>query len=343
MKKEANFWKKIKGDLVKCNLCSHGCEIKDGNIGICGVRKNENGKLFSLIYGSCSSLAADPIEKKPLYHFHPATKALSMGSVGCNFKCSHCQNFSISTAKPPYPNMREITPEKVVELAVQYYCQGVSYTYNEPTIWHEFCYDSAKLVKKAGLYTCYVSNGYITEDPLREISLVLDAMNIDVKAFREDFYKKICKARLEPVINTCELAKELKIHLELTYLVIPGLNDSSDEIKDFCTWVVDKLGKDVPVHFSRFHPDYKMNDVSRTPMETLINSYNIAKEAGVLYPYLGNIVSEDYENTKCPKCGNVVIKRKFFSVNLEGLSKNLCKKCGNEISIVLNKYNKQKI
>lgn len=343
MKKEANFWEKIKDKKVKCSLCSHNCVISDGKLGICGARKNENGVLFSLIYGSSSSIAADPIEKKPLYHFYPGTKAFSMGSVGCNFKCDHCQNYSISTAKPPYPYMKEITPEQVVILAEKYSCQGVSYTYNEPTIWHEFCYDSAKLVKKAGLYTCYVSNGYINEDPLREISSVLDAMNVDVKAFSEDFYKKICKARLEPVKRTCILAKELNIHLELTYLVIPGLNDSLNEIRDFCQWVVEELGKNVPVHFSRFHPDYKMTNVSKTPTKTLVKIYEVAKETGIMYPYLGNVFDEEYEKTICPKCGNVCIERKVFSIDTRGLNKNKCAKCGKEISLVNNNYNYQKI
>jgi pyruvate formate lyase activating enzyme len=343
MEKVANFWKKIKENKVKCSLCSHNCEINDGKLGICGVRRNENGKLYSLIYGSCSSIAADPIEKKPLYHFFPGTNAFSMGSVGCNFKCNHCQNFSISTAKPPFSFMKELKPEQVVELARNYSCQGVAYTYNEPTIWHEFCYDSAKLVKNAGLYTCYVSNGYISEDPLREISLVLDAINVDVKAFREDFYKKVCKARLEPVLRTCALAKELNIHLELTYLVIPDYNDSEKEIKDFCRWIVEELGENVPVHFSRFHPDYKMNNVSATPIKTLFRSFDIAKETGILFPYIGNIINEDYENTICPKCGNICIKRKVFSIDTRGLKRNKCVKCNNEIPIVINNYNNQKI
>ena len=207
MKKEAVFWNKINDKKVQCNLCSHNCNINEGKVGICGVRKNENGKLQTLIYGSASSLASDPIEKKPLYHFYPGTFAFSMGSIGCNFKCSHCQNYTISTADTSFSYLKEITPDKVVELAKQHNCQGVSYTYNEPTIWHEFTLDSAKLVKKAGLYTCYVTNGYICQDPLREISSYLDAMNIDVKAFNDDFYRKVCKSRLEPVLNTCELAK----------------------------------------------------------------------------------------------------------------------------------------
>jgi pyruvate formate lyase activating enzyme len=343
MKREASFYQKIDSKKVQCHLCSHGCKINENKVGICRVRKNENGKLYTLIYGSSFSIAADPIEKKPLYHFYPGTNAFSMGTVGCNFKCNHCQNYSISTADPRFRNMQELTPEQVVELVKEYNCQGVSYTYNEPTIWHEFCYDSAKLVKKAGSYTCYVTNGYISEDPLRELSPVLDAMNIDVKSFDEDFYKKICKARLEPVLNTCILAKELGIHIELTYLVIPTLNDSLDKIKDFCKWVVDKLGENTPVHFSRFHPDHNMTNIPRTPMETLLKIYDVAKRTGVLFPYLGNVYPGDYDNTVCPKCGNVCIKRSGYSIMLDGFKDNKCAKCGNVLPIITDKNKKQNI
>ena len=262
MKKQAKFWKKIDNKKVQCNLCSHKCKINIDKTGICGVRKNENNSLYSTIYGTCSSIAADPIEKKPLYHFHPGTNLLSLGTIGCNFKCLHCQNYSISTADENYSPLRDLSPEETVEIAKQNNCSGIAYTYNEPTIWHEFTYDSARLAKKAGLYTCYVTNGFITSEPLKELSDVLDAMNIDVKAFTDDFYKKVCKARLEPVLETCELAKKLGIHIELTYLVIPGYNDSIDEIKDFCNWILKKLNKKTPVHFSRFHPYH--NTVSYT-------------------------------------------------------------------------------
>ena len=328
MKKEARFWKKTSDNKVQCSLCSHNCEINDGKTGVCGVRQNNDGKLYTLIYGSCSSVAADPIEKKPLYHFHPGTNAFSIGTVGCNFKCLHCQNYSISTAGTDFGYMRELTPEETVKLAKEYNCKGIAYTYNEPTIWHEFTFDSARLAKKNGLYTVYVTNGYISEEPLREISEFLDAMNIDVKAFTEDFYKKICKARLQPVLSTCELAHELGIHIELTYLIIPGYNDSMDEIKKFCEWVVKNLGNNIPVHFSRFHPDHNLLDVNSTPMETMLKAYDLAKETGVLFPYLGNVPTGDYENTICPSCGNICVERHIFSVNLSGINNGKCAKCG---------------
>ena len=334
MKKEARFWKTLSDSKVQCSLCSHRCKIDNKKVGICGVRRNENGRLFSLIYGSCSSVAADPIEKKPLYHFHPGTNALSLGTVGCNFKCIHCQNYGISTASPDFSYMQEITPERTIDLAKQYDCQGIAYTYNEPTIWHEFTFDSAKLAKKNDLYTVYVTNGYISENPLRELSSVLDAMNIDVKAFTNDFYKKVCKASLQPVLDTCVLAKELDIHVELTYLVIPGYNDSLKEVENFCKWVFERLGKDVPIHFTRFHPDHNLIDVPRTPMETMLKVYDIAKRTGILYCYLGNVPAGDYENTNCPKCGSTCVERNGFFVKNVGLKGNKCSKCGFSLPLI---------
>jgi pyruvate formate lyase activating enzyme len=328
MKKEARFWEKLENSKVKCNLCSHNCIINEGNIGFCGIRKNEGGKLFSLIYGTCSSMAVDPIEKKPLYHFYPGSKVFSMGTVGCNFKCLHCQNSDISTADTSFPYLREITAEDSIQLAKEQNCQGVAFTYNEPCIWYEFTFDSAKIAKENGLYTCYVTNGYISENPLRDISDFLDAMNIDIKAFTEDFYKKVCKAKLKPVLDTCILAKTLDIHIELTYLVIPGFNDSIDEIKNFSKWIIENLGEDTPVHFSRFHPDYNMINVSATPISTMENVYNIAVKSNLNFVYLGNLTYENYNNTFCPNCGSLIVERSYFDVKLKELDKNRCRKCG---------------
>jgi len=335
MKKQAKFWEKLDNKKVQCNLCAHHCKINEDKVGICSVRKNENYTLYTTIYGACSSIAVDPIEKKPLYHFHPGTNAFSIGTVGCNFKCLHCQNYTIATADETFGYNRDLTAEDTVDLAKQNNCSGIAYTYNEPTIWHEFTFDSAKLAKKAGLYTCYVTNGYITEEPLKELSNVLDAMNIDVKAFTDSFYKKVCKASLKPVLKTCELAKELGIHIELTYLVIPGYNDSLEEVRDFCNWVLVNLDKKTPVHFSRFHPYYKMKDVPMTPLKTLNGIYDIARKSGLSYVYLGNVAHGDYENTFCPNCGNLCIERQGYSVDLVGIKDNKCLKCGKKIDIVI--------
>jgi len=331
MKKLAKFWIKKENNSVKCFLCNHSCLIKEDQFGKCCVRKNENGELFTMIYGSSSSMAVDPIEKKPLYHFYPGSKVLSFGTIGCNFNCLFCQNSSISRASLDFPYIQDIDSEEVVLQAKRQNCDGIAWTYNEPTIWHEFTYDSSKLAKKNDLYTVYVSNGYIQEDPLKEISTCLDAINIDVKAFNEKFYQDICKASLEPVLKTCIISKELGIHLELTYLIIPSYNDSEQELRKFCEWVVENLGLDVPIHFSRFHPDYKMRNVSVTPMEIMLNAYQIARDYKIRYPYLGNIAHGDYEDTKCPKCGNICIKRYGYSLDIDGMNDGKCKNCGYKI------------
>ncbi len=334
MKKQARFWEPIDNNIVQCFLCPHQCKISEGRIGLCGVRKNENGKLNSLIYSLCSSVHEDPIEKKPLYHFYPGSTVLSLGSVGCNFNCDHCQNHEISRAGPEDIHLREVPPQMAVDLAKKHGCRGIAWTYNEPSIWHEYCFDTAKLAKESNLYTVYVSNGYLNEDPLKEISKYLDAINIDVKAFNEDFYKRICNARLAPVLTTCDIAKKLGIHVEITYLVITGKNDSTYEIDKFCKWVIEKLGPDTPVHFSRFHPDYKMKDVPSTPIETLVRIYNQAKNHEILYPYIGNVPHGEYETTKCPSCGNRLIERYGFSSQIIGLNNGKCSKCNRNIPII---------
>lgn len=335
MKKEALFWKPGKNETVQCLLCPHHCVIAHGKHGICGVRENEHGRLFSLIFGSCSSIAADPIEKKPLYHFFPGSHVLSFGSVGCTLRCDHCQNYHISMAKPDDATMQEIPPEAVSAMAVDQGCQGVAWTYNEPTIWHEYTLQTAKLVKEAGLYTVYVTNGYIEEEPLKNIAPYLDAMNVDVKGFHDEFYTTICKASLQPVLRTCERAKHLDIHLELTYLVIPGKNDDVSEVTGFCKWVAESLGVETPVHFSRFHPEYKMTDIKPTPTQSLLTCYGIAKKAGLQFVYLGNIPHGDYDNTYCPSCHNLLIERYGFSARVKGLVKNRCFACGVTIPIRL--------
>jgi pyruvate formate lyase activating enzyme len=334
MQKKARFYT-TKNNKISCQLCAHNCQISQGKTGICKVRKNIDGKLYNMIYGLASGVAADPVEKKPLYHFYPGTNAFSLGAVGCNFNCRHCQNFEISTANSDFRYLKKYSPLQTVELAKQYNCQGIAYTYNEPTIWHEFCFDSAKLAKKADLYTIYVTNGYINEEPLRELSLVLDAMNVDVKAFDDEFYKDICQAKLAPVLDTCIIAKELDIHIELTYLIIPTLNDGSEELSKFSKWVVENLGKKIPIHFSRFHPDFNLRDIGPTPMKTMFEAYKIAKDAGNLYVYLGNVSHDEYENTICPNCKNLCIERFGYNINLSGLKNGKCSRCGQDLDIVI--------
>ena len=335
MKRKASFWER-RDDKVQCLLCPHNCIIADGKRGICRVRENESKKLYTLIYGSASSIAADPIEKKPLYHFYPGSCALSFGTVGCNLSCRHCQNYSISMARPEDFPLHELSPEEPADLAKDRGCRGIAWTYNEPTIWHEFTVDASKIAKKRGLYVVYVSNGYINEDPFREIGEYLDAINIDIKSFNDRFYREITGGHLQPVLDTCKLAKEMGIHLEITYLIIPDLNDSMDDIEKFCTWVYEELGYNVPVHFTRFYPHYKMKDRIPTPLETLKKAYDLARKKGLQYVYLGNVSPGDYDNTYCPKCGALLIERYGFSSEIKNLKEGKCTVCGAKMPVIMD-------
>jgi pyruvate formate lyase activating enzyme len=329
---EAEFWKD-EGDKVRCLLCPHLCLIAMGKSGICGVRMNAAGKLMAMTYGKVSSMNLDPIEKKPLYHFKPGESVLSFGSVGCNLGCLHCQNFSISQAGPGSSYLRDVPPEGIADLVGSSGCNGVSWTYNEPTMWTEFVIDSSKICKDRGFFTTFVTNGYINEEPLRRMKGIVDAMNIDVKGFTEDFYRKVCKASLAPVLDAVEVAKEIGIHVELTYLIIPGKNDSTDELEGFCEWSAG-MDIDMPVHFSRFHPDYKMMDVRPTPASTIGKACKIAKEKGIRFAYVGNMTS-DQESTYCPECGALAIKRSGFSARIVNMKDGRCGKCGGSLAMVL--------
>lgn len=331
---EALFYEK-KGDKVQCGLCPHACLISDGKRGLCGVRENRSGILYSLIYGLASSIHADPIEKKPFYHFMPGTVAMSFSSIGCNLFCLHCQNFSISKAKFGTHDLTEITSEDVVRHSRRAGAKSVSWTYNEPTIWHEFTAAASKAAHDSGLRANYVTNGYICEAPLRDLKGVIDAMNIDVKGFTEAFYKKVCGGRLAPVLRACELAIELGIHLEVTYLVIPDHNDSEGQMASFVKWVSDSLGREVPVHFSAFHPDYKMTDLPRTPASTMSLAYDLARKRGLEFVYLGNMPAGDRDDTFCPKCGAKIIGRDGFYVSYTDLRGDKCAKCGADLNLVL--------
>jgi pyruvate formate lyase activating enzyme len=331
---EASFYS-LEAGKVRCSLCPHSCLISEGKRGICGVREHRKGRLYSLIYGLASSIHPDPIEKKPLFHFLPGSTAISFGSVGCNLACTHCQNYSISRARPEDFGLTKITPAAVVGYARSSGASSVSWTYNEPTIWHEFTTEASKAAHEARLKTSYVTNGYIQEGPLRELKGVIDAMNIDVKAFRDTFYKEVCGGRLDPVLRAVELALELGIHVELTYLIIPGLNDSDPEISDFCKWVRDSLRVDVPIHFSAFHPDYRMNTVSRTPMSTMQKAYDLAKSAGLEHVYLGNVHAGGKDDTYCPKCGTVVVERDGFFVVRADMKAGNCSRCGAPLNMIV--------
>ncbi len=304
--------------------------------GVCRVRKNIGGKLYTLIYGSVSSMAIDPIEKKPLFHYKPASRIFSVSTVGCNLRCKHCQNWEISQVGPEnFSHLRDFKPKELIKLAKAHGSEGIAFTYNEPTIWHEYTLDVAKLAKKSKMYSVYVTNGYINEEPLLEIAEHIDAFNIDIKGFTDEFYMKIAGGRLAPVLRSAELVHSLGKHLELTYLIIPGLNDSEEELRKFAEWVL-SLSADIPVHFSRFYPTYKLTDRPETPIKTVHKAYKIAKKVGLEYVYLGNTWEPEYESTYCPKCGNLLIERVYYNTKIVGLTDDgHCKKCGTKINIVL--------
>lgn len=334
MRKHARFWERMAGKKVRCTLCPRECEIAQGKVGFCRGRMNERGELYTRVYGSVVSMAVDPIEKKPLYHFWPGSDVFSMSTAGCNFRCLHCQNWSISQASINDVGFEEILPEKAIELTKRYDCKGIAYTYAEPAIWFEYCYDTAKLAHREGLYNVYVTNGYMNLEAWDEIRPYLDAMNVDVKAFSDEFYRKVVGVpSIQPVLETCEWAVEHGVHLEITNLVIPRENDNPEEIRKLCRWAVEKLGPQVPIHFSRFYPHYKMMDKPQTPVETLERAMDVAEEEGLQYIYIGNVPGHEADNTYCPGCGELLIERYGFSVTRYELKDKRCPKCKTEINL----------
>ena len=326
MIKEAMLYERLDGQKVQCSLCAHCCRIAPANFGICGVRENKDGKLCTHVYGKVIASHVDPIEKKPLYHFLPGSDSYSIATVGCNFKCLFCQNWQISQAgkkgedNPGY----ELSPEEVVKNAKKNNCRSISYTYTEPTIFFEYAYECARLAREEGLYNNFVTNGYMTENSLETIRPYLDACNVDLKSFSEDFYKRMCQARLEPVLHSIKIMKKLGIWVEVTTLIMPGQNDSDGELKQIAEFIA-SVGPQIPWHISRFHPDYKYLDSMPTPTETLKRARCIGKEAGLRYIYLGNVLEGN--DTYCYNCKELLIKRTIFEVDKNNLDNGKCPKC----------------
>ncbi len=330
---EARFYEKREDNKVHCYLCAHGCVIDPRKRGICMVRENREGTLYSLVYGKIISQNVDPIEKKPLFHFLPGSRSFSIATVGCNFQCEHCQNFEISQ----YPRLEpkdipglELTPAQIVARAQATGSASISYTYTEPTIFGEFAYDTAVVAREQGIRNVFVSNGFMSERSARAMAEVLDADNIDLKSFNDSFYRKICKARLQPVLATIELLKELGVWIEVTTLVIPGLNDSDQELQDIANFLVD-LDPAIPWHVSAFYPTYKMLSRPRTPAATLQRARQIGLDAGLRYVYTGNIPGDAGEKTFCHACGAMVIDRVGFSIRKNYLQNGTCAQCGASI------------
>ena len=352
MKFIARLWDKLEDDKVKCHVCANECVITTGNVGICRTRKNFDGKLFTLIYGSLiSSGSLDPIEKKPLYNFWPGATAYSIASIGCSFRCSNCQNWNISQANPTDDGkngfydlkghegrgmrLTEMTPEQLVKKVVKSRAKTLAYTYNEPLIWHEWILDTAKLLREHDIKTILVTNGFSTPEASRElIEAGIDAANIDIKAMSDDFYKNICGVRsVKPVLDTAKYFKDNGMHVEITNLIIPDLNDSIEAIKELCDWIVEYLGNNTPTHFSAYHPDFQAPSSKRTSLETLNMAFKVAKDSGLSFPYIGNIRHKEGSNTYCPKCSHLLLGRSGYSFTEISIGDDKkCPNCGYDLS-----------
>jgi pyruvate formate lyase activating enzyme len=329
--KEAMFYSKSDDKTVECHLCSHRCHIVDSKRGICGVRENQDGTLYTLVYGKAVSRAIDPIEKKPLFHFLPSSAAYSIATVGCNLRCGNCQNWEISQLpKPQRPIMGDdVAPEEIVKAADNLRCANIAYTYTEPVVFMEYAFETAKLAVKKEIKNVFVTNGYITEEALKEIAPYLHAANIDLKSFSDEFYRKTCGARLEPVLEAIRLHKELGIWIELTTLVIPKLNDAEKNLKAIAEFIRD-VGVEIPWHVSRFYPAFQMIDFPPTPEETLRKARAIGLRAGLRYVYQGNVPGEG-ENTYCYNCGQLLIERYGYRVIQNRITNSKCPHCGVKI------------
>ena len=331
--KEAVLYR-VEGDRVVCTACARYCKLKDGQVGLCGIRKNENGKLLLMVYGRVIAAHVDPIEKKPLVHFWPGSTVLSIATTGCNWLCQYCQNFDISQRRKV--EGIEVTPEEVVNSAIKNGADGITYTYNEPTIFMEFAHDVGVLARSKGLFNTFVSNGYMTPDSVAMASRFLDAATIDFKGNGEPKFMRrfIGVPGPEPIFETLLELKRRKIHVEVTDLVVPQVGDNLEYARKLARWVYDNLGPDTPVHFLRFHPDYKMMWLPWTPIETLEKHYLVARQEGLRYVYLGNVPGHKYENTYCPECGNIAIKRYGFDIIEWNLDEhNRCRSCGYALPI----------
>jgi pyruvate formate lyase activating enzyme len=330
--KEAMFFEKLENKKVKCNLCRHHCVIANGKKGICRVRENQGGTLYSLVYRKLISDNIDPIEKKPLYHFYPGTTSFSFATVGCNFRCLNCQNYEISQLPKDHEQIigRDIAPEKIVENALSYNCKSISYTYTEPTIFFEYAYEVAKIASSKSIKNVFVTNGYITRGALKEIKPYLHAANIDLKSFSNETYKKICGAKLEEVLDCIRSYKEMGIWIEITTLIIPEVNDSISELKQIANFIC-SVGPEIPWHVSRFYPRYRLIEKPPTPIEILSTARQIGIEAGLRYVYEGNVPGEGGENTYCHKCKKLLIKRYGYQILINNIVNQKCPACDTPI------------
>jgi pyruvate formate lyase activating enzyme len=337
---EALLYEKLPGSRVRCGTCQWRCRINPDKSGVCGMYRNKEGTLFNLNYALVSSIAADPIEKKPLFHFHPGTLCLSLGTLGCNFHCKHCQNWQISTADSSdlSKDCREIQPEKAIELAGQHRCRGISWTYNEPVIWFEYTLDSAKLAKKKGLYTVYVTNGFATPEALDEIGPYLDAWRVDIKGFSDEFYKTLSGVpRWREILEVTKRAKDKwNMHVEVVTNIIPTMNDDDEQLSGIADWIRDNLGELTPWHVTRFYPHHEMTHLPQTPIETIERACDTGHRAGLKFVYAGNVPGHESENTRCYSCGKTNVARHGYMTEITGLEGPKCKYCGADLNFIVS-------
>lgn len=329
--KEAMFYKKLGNGIIRCELCPKECEIGDTERGWCGVRENRKGKYYTLVYGNPCSINPDPIEKKPFFHFLPGTWAFSIATAGCNLNCKFCQNWEISQSRPEETNNVKLPPADVVENAKMTDCKSIAYTYSEPTVFFEYMIDTAKLAQKAGIRNVVVTAGFIKQEPLKMLCDNVDAIKVDLKSFRNEFYNKICNGSLKPVLDALKLIKASGVWCEIVYLVVPTLNDSDAELRDTSKWIYENLGPDIPVHFSRFSPMYQLKNLPPTSVQRLASARKIAMDVGLNFVYVGNVAGDPGENTYCPKCKNELIKRLRYMVRTMNVVNGKCKFCGEKI------------
>lgn len=329
--REALYYKKINESVVQCELCPRKCLIRENQKGYCTVRKNVKGKLYSLVYGKPVSIAVDPIEKKPVFHLLPGSKSFSLATVGCNLRCIHCQNWQISQTEPENVHAYDLSPAEIVKAAIKEKCESISYTYTEPTVYYEYMLDIAKLAKQKGIKNVVVTAGYINPEPLKELCKYIDVYRVDLKGFSEEFYRKISAADLSPVLDAIKITKEQKVWVEIINLIIPGYNDDMDEIKKMCIWIKKNVGDEVPLYFSRFTPQHKLAMIPMTPIETLNKARKIAKEVGLKFVYIGNVPGHEGENTYCPNCEKIIIKRSGFFLRENNLKDGKCRFCSRKI------------
>ena len=326
---EAHYYEKMDGKRVRCLVCPRKCVVSDGQKGFCRVRINRGGTYYSSVYGRACTYHVDPIEKKPLFHVMPGTTAFSIATVGCNLDCKFCQNWEISQEHPENVDAYELKPAKVVEAAKQFEAPSIAYTYTEPIVWHEYALDCARAGHEAGLKSVMISAGYMNREPMVEVAGEMDAIKIDLKSISGDYYRDICSATLEPVLSTLVTVKESGTWLEIVNLMVPTLNDSDEDVERLCKWVKENLGSDVPVHFTRFYPTYKLKNLPPTPVSTVETAREIALANGINFPYVGNVPSgHPGESTYCPGCGEMIIKRVGYRVLSNTLKDGSCPACG---------------